>query len=125
MAKEIVNLTKTVYNKNQYTKVIDTQFSQLVFTPSVENIAASIPSTEVQVNQFFNQYQNLFFDIPKLGEINSFFVFCSCSENDAIKKGILDKIMSFTIDDVRAIARSYCVLYSENKDVFSIIPKPY
>jgi len=71
MAKEIVNLTKTVYNKNQYTKVIDTQFSQLVFTPSVENVAASIPSTEVQVNQFFNQYQNLFFDIPKLGEINS------------------------------------------------------
>ena len=43
----------------------------MVFTPSVENIAASIPSTEVQVNQFFNQYQNLFFDIPKLGEINS------------------------------------------------------
>ena len=61
---------------------------------------------------------SLLSSIIKLGEINSFFVFCSCSENDAIKKGILDKIMSFTNDDVQAIARSYCVLYSENKDVF-------
>lgn len=71
MAKETVNLTKIAYNKSQYTKVIDTQFTQLVFTPSTETVINTTPSIQTQIFNFFNQYQSLFFDIPKLGETNS------------------------------------------------------
>jgi len=71
MAKETINLTKTVYDKNQYSRVINTQFTQLAFVPSAAAIATTTPSTNTQINQFFSQYQKLFFDIPKLGQINS------------------------------------------------------
>lgn len=64
MAK--INLNKKVYVKNQYEKVIDTKFSQLANTPS----SASI-STTISVDEFFQYYNQLFFQIPKLGETNS------------------------------------------------------
>jgi hypothetical protein len=66
MAKEIIDLSKVAYNKNQYTKVIDTLFTQLVSIPITASI--SVPS---QINGFFEQYQNLFFEIPKFGQTNS------------------------------------------------------
>jgi hypothetical protein len=60
-------LNKTVYEKRQYTNVIETNFSQLVPpTPVTSSI-----TTEDRVATFFNDYQNLFFDIPKTGEVNS------------------------------------------------------
>jgi len=66
MAKEIIDLNKVVYNKSQYTKVIDTQFTQLISIPVTASI--SVPN---QINEFFAQYQNLFFEIPKFGQTNS------------------------------------------------------
>ena len=44
---------------------------QLVFTPSTETVVNTTPSIQTQIFNFFNQYQSLFFDIPKLGETNS------------------------------------------------------
>ena len=61
-----INLNKKVYAKNQYEKVIDTKFSQLATTPS-----PSTPSTTISVDEFFQNYQQLFFQIPKLGDTNS------------------------------------------------------
>ena len=66
MAKETINLTKIVYNKSQYTKVIDTQFNQLISIPDTSSVSISS-----QRNDFFTQYQNLFFEIPRFGQINS------------------------------------------------------
>ena len=60
-------LNKTVYEKRQYINVIETNFSQLVPPPPV----TSSITTEDRVATFFNDYQNLFFDIPKTGDINS------------------------------------------------------
>ena len=57
MAKEIIDLSKVVYNKNQYTKVIDTQFNQLISIPNTSSVSISS-----QINDFFIQYQNLFFE---------------------------------------------------------------
>jgi len=65
MAEQIV-LTKQVYDKNQYQKVIDTSFTQLV-QPITADTASALPT----VNQFFDYYNQLFFDIPKFGETNS------------------------------------------------------
>jgi hypothetical protein len=61
-----VTLTKQVYDKNQYQKVIDTSFTQLV-QPTTIATGSTLPS----VNQFFDYYNQLFFDIPKFGETNS------------------------------------------------------
>ena len=64
---EQINLNKQVYDKNQYQKVIDTSFTQLVNVTS--SLTSSIPT--ISVDQFFQYYQDLFFQIPKLGDINS------------------------------------------------------
>jgi len=63
---ENVSLNKNVYDKNQYTKVIDTSFKQLGVQTIQEQIAAQ-PNT----NEFFAMYNDLFYDIPELGETNS------------------------------------------------------
>ena len=60
-----INLSKKVYAKNQYEKVINTQFSQLA-TPA---ITASI--TTISVDEFFQNYNEIFFEIPKFGLTNS------------------------------------------------------
>ena len=67
---ETVNLNKKLYAKNQYEKVIDTKFSQLAttVTPSSEQ---NIPSTAADIEDFFQKYNELFFQIPKEGETNS------------------------------------------------------
>lgn len=65
--KEVINLNKKVFAKNQYEKVIDTTFSQLGVT--TEPVITS--SIESQLSAFFADYNQLFYDIPKTGEINS------------------------------------------------------
>ena len=62
-----VTLQKQVYDKNQYQKVIDTSFTQLVPPVTASITASALPS----VSEFFTYYNQLFFDIPKFGEINS------------------------------------------------------
>ena len=64
---EQINLNKQVYDKNQFQKVIDTSFTQLVNVTS--SLTSSLPT--ISVDQFFQYYQDLFFQIPKLGDINS------------------------------------------------------
>lgn len=60
------NLSKEVFSKSQYQNTIDTSFSQLI-TPQNEVAGVDLPT----VDQFFNFYNQLFFDIPKFGETNS------------------------------------------------------
>ena len=65
---EKLNLNKKVYAKNQYEKVIDTKFSQLANSPSS---TSAIPTPTISIDEFFQNYNDLFFQIPKLGEVNS------------------------------------------------------
>ena len=64
---EILTLTNTVYNKNQYQRVIDTSFTQLVEPVPLEPIVAPT----ISIAEFFQNYQQIFFQIPKFGETNS------------------------------------------------------
>jgi hypothetical protein len=61
-----VNLNKNVFEKRQYQKVIDTSFTQLI-----PQTITPIEEQTITIDQFFNYYNQLFFDIPKLGEVNS------------------------------------------------------
>lgn len=66
MAKKRVDLVKEVFSKAQYVKTIDTSFSELGVTSIGEDLI-----TQPSVEEFFNQYNELFYDIPPNGEINS------------------------------------------------------
>lgn len=61
-----IELNKRVYNKEIYKKTINTEFTQL----GTQTIQEQIDS-EITVDQFFELYNDLFFDIPERGEINS------------------------------------------------------
>jgi len=56
-------LNKTQYPRSIYEKVIDTSFTQNTPPPPIEDT--------VTVEQFFNFYSTLFYDIPVEGDINS------------------------------------------------------
>tara|TARA_R110000803_G_scaffold14785_2_gene41111 strand:+ start:6531 stop:6977 length:447 start_codon:yes stop_codon:yes gene_type:complete len=61
-----VDVKKTVFNKPQYIKTIDTTFSELGVTNMVEDIEST-----VDVTKFFEYYDELFYEIPPTGETNS------------------------------------------------------
>lgn len=63
---ENINLSKQVFDRDSFNNTIDTSFTQLVQPTSSLAVTSSIT-----VEQFFQEYQQLFFDIPKFGEINS------------------------------------------------------
>ena len=93
---EQVTLIKPSFNKNSYEKVIDTSFSQLI-QPAVD-VAADQP---ISVQQFFTYYQQLFFTIPKFGEVNSHeyliktsteYIGETTNENDELIQSLLEEI---------------------------------
>jgi hypothetical protein len=66
---ETVNIEITGYSKPELSRTIDTQFSEFVTVApgGVESTTAPLPT----VDEFFQYYQDLFFQIPKTGETNS------------------------------------------------------
>jgi hypothetical protein len=65
MSSEI-DLMKKIYDKTSYTRIIDTSFTQL--TSSNSTITVDLSSSVVE---FFGEYNNLFYIIPKTGSVNS------------------------------------------------------
>jgi hypothetical protein len=90
-----VDLTKQVYGINTYTKAIDTSFSELL-SPAVNDTTSS-----VTVDDFFNYYDQLFFNIPVDGTINSHVYLVQRSQQyiggsviDAEKQALIEEINS-------------------------------
>jgi len=63
---ENINFNKQVYDKRQYSKIIDSSFTQL----GVKTIQEQI-SSQPTTNDFFSMYNDMFYDIPELGVTNS------------------------------------------------------
>jgi len=63
---EKVDLNKKVYEKNSYTKTIDTKFKEL----GVTSVAKDLSDT-ISVDDFFSNYNSIFYQIPKNGDSNS------------------------------------------------------
>lgn len=91
-----INLTKKIYGINTYTKAIDTNFTELLTQP--EEI---IESPIITVDQFFSYYDQLFFDIPVSGSINSHQYLVNRSQEylggsviDAEKQALIEEINS-------------------------------
>lgn len=91
-----ITLIKQSFNKNNYEKVIDTSFSQLT-QPAID----TTPDPPISVQQFFTYYQQLFFTIPKFGEVNSHeyliktstdYIGTTTDVNDEIIQSLLEEI---------------------------------
>ena len=65
---EIITLNREVFNKEAFNNTVDTSFSQL--DQSQPDLSFFDPNLAT-IEDFFNIYQNLFFQIPKFGDINS------------------------------------------------------
>ncbi len=89
-----VNLNKTVFEKRQYERVIDTSFTQLVNPAPAEP-----PVSNITIQEFFQAYQDLFFLIPQFGELNSHEYIIRTStdyigniENDNLIQSLLEEV---------------------------------
>jgi hypothetical protein len=60
-----IPIEKQVFDKNQFGKVIDTEFSQLL------NQQIEAPTPTFTLDDFFTLYDQLFYQIPKEGDTNS------------------------------------------------------
>ena len=60
-----ISVQKTVFNKDTYGRVIDTQFRQLIN----QGVVDETPS--FTIDDFFQLYEDLFYQIPKEGDTNS------------------------------------------------------
>ena len=63
---EEIEFNKNVFDKNTYSKVINTSFSQLGVIPISEQI-----NNQPTIDDFFKMYNDLFYVIPEFGESNS------------------------------------------------------
>lgn len=60
-----IPIEKQVFDKDQFGKVIDTEFTQLI------NQQVEIPTPTFTLDDFFTLYDQLFYQIPKEGDTNS------------------------------------------------------
>lgn len=60
-----IPIEKQVFDKNQFGKVIDTEFTQLI------NQQIEVPTPTFTLDDFFTLYDQLFYQIPKEGDTNS------------------------------------------------------
>ncbi len=64
---ENVDINLTTYNRAQFNKAVNTTFTEFGVTGEPEESVVN----QIDVNTFFEAYDNLFLEIPKQGETNS------------------------------------------------------
>jgi hypothetical protein len=69
MAEQQIQIQKTIYSLDNFNNVVNTQFSQLAKQNQAIDNDGLTP--DMTVDQFFNEYDILFFDIPPTGSENS------------------------------------------------------
>jgi hypothetical protein len=59
-----IPIQKTVFNKEDFVRVVDTQFNQLIR-------GEETPTPVITLDEFFQLYEDLFYQIPQEGDTNS------------------------------------------------------
>ena len=101
-----IPIEKQVFNKSTYPKVIDTQFSQLI-----SSVVEELP--QFTIDDFFELYDQLFYQIPKEGDINSHRYIL---EREAEYLGV-----SLNQDDIQALLDEITLLRQQSLDNKSLI----
>lgn len=106
---ELITLTNTVYDKNQYQKVIDTSFTQLV----QPQVTASAITPTISVADFFQNYQQIFFQIPKFGELNSHEYLIKTSQEYIGSSSVNDDTVQALIDEITQLRQENLILQQQ------------
>jgi hypothetical protein len=89
-----LKLRKKLYEKSAYLNTINTQFTELV------PIVPQTPVEEVvNIGEFFQIYENLFYEIPKEGKTNSHEFLIKQSTDYVGSQGISDEIQAL-LDEI-------------------------
>lgn len=102
---EKFNISKIGYQKNQFEQTVDTQFTQFVSTPT-----ASVPT--LNVTEFFQVYNDIFFEIPKFGETNSHQLLINQSSNYTGETAVNEVIQALT-EEVNTLRQENLELQEE------------
>lgn len=106
---EIITLTNTVYSKNQYQKVIDTSFTQLV----QPQVTASVVAPTISTAEFFQNYQQIFFQIPKFGSTNSHEYLIKTSQEYIGSTSVNDDTIQALIDEITQLRQENLTLQQQ------------
>ena len=102
-----IPVQKTVFNKDTYGRVIDTQFRQLIN----QDVVDETPS--FTIDDFFQLYEDLFYQIPREGDTNSHRYIL---QKEADYLGV-----SISQDDIQALLNEITSLRQEVLDSQQII----
>jgi flagellar biosynthesis/type III secretory pathway chaperone len=105
MSEKII-INKTGYDKFQFEQIVDNQFTQLV--PAT---TASVAQT-IDVNQFFQAYDNLFFQIPKLGDSKSHQYLVNKSSNYIDENAISEEVQAL-LEEITQLRQENLVLQQQ------------
>jgi len=109
-----VEMVKEIYGLNTYTKAIDTNFTELV-TPTSE-----VTASAVTVDQFFEYYNQLFFDIPVSGSINSHTYLVERSQQ-YIGGSVLDAEKQALIEEINSLRQQILDINQSLNDINTIV----
>jgi hypothetical protein len=109
-----VELVKEIYGVNTYTKAVDTSFTELV-VPTTE-VTASV----ITVDQFFQYYDDLFFDIPVSGSINSHVYLVERSQQ-YIGGSVIDNEKQALIEEINSLRQQLLDLNQSFTSINDII----
>jgi len=89
-----ISLNRQVFDKQQFENTVDTSFTQLNIP-----VTSSVVTTPPTIEQFFDFYNQLFYQIPKLGDTNSHAYLVKTSgeyigntQNDDVIQALIDEI---------------------------------
>ena len=117
---EKIKLEKVVYNKNQFEKTINTSFTQLTSSIAINNTSSDINvvndpvNIQLQIDKFFQDYKNLFFNIPKFGNTNSHeYLIKTSQEYIGSSNTINDETIQALIDEISQLRQENLTLQQQ------------
>lgn len=99
------SLNKTVYNRREYINVIDTSFTQITPTTPAEDT--------ITVEQFFQYYSKIFYDIPAEGNINSHAYLVKTS-GDYINASTVNDDIQLLLDEITTLRQQLLIAEQQN-----------
>ena len=111
-----VKLVKEVYGRNTYVKVIDTSFSEL-YNPVTASVQVGI-NTSVEL--FFDAYNELFFQIPATGELNSHEYLVKRS-TEYLGGGVVSDTEKAYIEEINSLRQQLLEISTDNLNINNIV----
>ena len=104
-----INLNKNVFNKEDFLKTVNTSFTQLKPPTPVE-----VPA--MNVDEFFAEYDRLFYEIPKEGATNSHTYLVETS-GEYINYDKINAEIQALLDEIASLRQEILTLNEEKLDL--------